>query len=253
MSIQQGIFNNARILASSSLRWALKKIMASRYTFTFPQSFRIYSPWYEEEFLRNTFEPVSGRTLLTEDRCYILEQFVRQCALLEGDMAECGVYKGGGALLMARALQAARAGEGRAPGELFLFDTFEGMPDTSGADAKVHDAGDFGDTSLASVTRLMSPFPFATLRPGFIPATLAGLEDRKFSFVHIDVDLYRSTLDCLDFFFPRLVSGGIILFDDYGMRIYEQAQKKAVDEFFASRSVKPISLTNGQTFLIKAP
>jgi O-methyltransferase len=252
MSIQQGLVNNARILASSTLRWTLKRIMASRYTFTFPQAFRIYSPWYEEKFLQETFAPVSGHTLLTEDRCYILERFVRQCALLEGDMAECGVYKGGGALLMARALQAARSADGRRP-ELFLFDTFEGMPDTAGADAQVHNAGDFGDTSLKAVTRLMSPFPFATLRPGFIPATLEGLEDRKFSFVHIDVDLYKSTLDCLDFFYPRLVPGGIILFDDYGMRIYERAQKQAVDEFFASRAEKPISLTNGQTFLIKAP
>jgi hypothetical protein len=167
-------------------------------------------------------------------------------------MAECGVYKGGSALLIARAIQAARSAGGPSAVELLLFDTFEGMPDTTGADAQVHTAGDFGDTSLEAVAKVMSPFPFASLHPGLIPASLNGLEDHRFSFVHIDVDLYRSTLDCLEFFYPRLVPGGIMLFDDYGMTIYEHAEKKAVDEFFALKPEKPISLTNGQTLVIKA-
>lgn len=127
------------------------------------------------------------------------------------------------------------------------------MPETSGNDARVHSRGDFGDTSIDSVSKVMSPFSFSFLRAGLIPSTFVGLEQHKFSFVHIDVDLYRTTLDCLEFFYPRLVSGGVMLFDDYGIRIYEQAEKKAVDEFFSSRPEKPISLSNGQTLIFKAP
>ncbi len=253
MSIQQGFGNNARMAVRAVLKWGLTRLMGRRYTFILPQAFRVYSPWYEPDFKRDVFAPVSPLTLLTEDRCYLLDRLVRQCALLDGDMAECGVYKGGGALVMAQAIAAARTAAGRAAPTLFLFDTFEGMPDTAGADAEVHSAGDFGDTSLAAVTKVVAPFPFATLRQGLIPATLAGLEERRFSFVHIDVDLYRSTLDCLDFFYARLVPGGVLLFDDYGVTIYEHAEKKAVDEFFESKPEKPISLTNGQTFVIKAP
>jgi O-methyltransferase len=253
MSVQKGFANKTRLAISTALKWGLTRVMAARYTFIFPQAFRVFSPWYEPEFLRDIFAPVSKITLLTEDRCYLLDRLVRQSALLDGDMAECGVYKGGGALLIARAIAATRSAIGRPAVELLLFDTFEGMPDTTGVDAQVHSAGDFGDTSLEAVAKVMSPFSFATLRQGLIPASLRGLESRRFSFVHIDVDLYRSTLDCLEFFYPRLVLGGILLFDDYGVRIYEHAEKRAVDEFFASRVEKPISLTNGQTLVIKAP
>lgn len=253
MSVQEGFGNNTRMAISAVLKWGLTRLMAARYTFIFPQAYRVFSPWYEPEFIRDVFAPVSKLTLLTEDRCYLLDRLVHQSALLDGDMAECGVYKGGGALLIARAIVAARSANGRPAVELLLFDTFEGMPDTTGVDAKVHSAGDFGDTSLEAVAKVMSPFSFATLRQGLIPASLSGLESRRFSFVHIDVDLYRSTIDCLEFFYPRLVPGGIMVFDDYGVRIYEHAEKKAVDEFFASKIEKPISLTNGQTLVIKAP
>jgi len=253
MGVQKGAANKARLVTQTTLKWAATKLLATRYSFIFPQFFRVYSPWFEEAFRRDVFAPVSNLTLLTEDRCYLLDRLVRQTALLEGEMAECGVYRGGGALLMARAIAAARSEIGLPPPELHLFDTFEGMPETSGADADVHSAGDFGDTSLESVGKIMAPFPFSTLRPGLIPDSLRGLESRRFSFVHIDVDLYKSTVDCLDFFYPRLVPGGIMLFDDYGVTIYEFAEKKAVDEFFASRIEKPISLTNGQTLVIKAP
>jgi hypothetical protein len=253
MNVQQGFANKARRAISISLQWILKRLMAGRYTFIFPQAYRVFSPWYEPEFIRDVFAPASKLTLLTEDRCYLLDRLVRQSALLDGDMAECGVYKGGGALVIARALAAARSALDRPAPELFLFDTFEGMPDTAGTDAQVHLAGDFGDTSLEAVAKIMTPFSFARLRQGLIPDSLRGLESRRFSFVHIDVDLYRSTLDCLEFFYPRLVPGGILVFDDYGIRIYEHAEKRAVDEFFASRVEKPISLANGQTLVIKAP
>jgi hypothetical protein len=51
---------------------------------------------------------------------------------------------------------------------------------------------------------------------GLIPNTFAGLEDSAISFVHVDVDIYQAVMDCCRFAFPRLVIGGIIVFDDYG-------------------------------------
>lgn len=253
MAIQKGIINQTRILASAALSSALRRLMVSRYSFIFPQAYRVYAPWYEEEFLNKVHKPSAGLTLLTEDRCYLLDRLVRQCSLLEGDIAELGVYKGGGALVIARAMQEARADLGLPEHKLYLFDSFEGMPLTSGDDAQVHAQGDFGDTSVEAVAVVMAPFPFAILRKGFIPESLTGLEDRRFSFVHCDLDLYKSTLDGLNFFYPRLTPGGVLLFDDYGLRIYEHAEKKAVDEFFADKPEKPISLANGQTLVVKAP
>jgi O-methyltransferase len=253
VTIQRGLLDRARISASATLRSILRPLMVSRYSFIFPQAYRVYSPWFEKAFLRDVYEPLADLTLLTEDRCYLLDRLVRLCALMDGDMAELGVYKGGGALVIGRALREARASMGVPAPKLYLFDSFEGMPPTSGHDAKVHAQGDFGDTSVEAVAKVMAPFPFAILRKGYIPDSLKGLENEKFSFVHCDLDLYKSTIDSLHFFYGRLVPGGVMLFDDYGIRIYENAEKKAVDEFFADKPEKPISLANGQTVVVKAP
>lgn len=249
MSVQKGFANRARLYAQQSVQHVLMALMARRYAFIVPQGVRVFAPWYEPSFRRDVFEPIASLSLLTEDRCYLLERLVRQAAFLEGDMAECGVYKGGAALLMASTLQKCRT----VPPALLLFDTFEGMPETFGVDQGVHSAGDFGDTSCEAVAAIMEPFPFVDIRKGLIPDSFRGLHDRRFSFVHVDVDIYQSTLDCLVFFYPRMVAGGFLLFDDYGLRIYEQAEKAAVDTFFADKPEKPISLTNGQTLVIKAP
>ena len=57
------------------------------------------------------------------------------------------------------------------------------------------------------------------------------IKNEKFSFVHIDVDLYEPTMKSLEFFFPRLVKGGIIVCDDYNSNIFNGA-KKAWDKYF---------------------
>jgi O-methyltransferase len=62
----------------------------------------------------------------------------------------------------------------------------------------------------------LSEFPFVHLYKGWIPSRFIEVEDRQFSFVHIDVDLYEPILDSLNFF-PKLVKGGVIVFDDYGI------------------------------------
>ena len=59
-----------------------------------------------------------------------------------------------------------------------------------------------------------------------------GIE--RLAFAHIDVDLYRSVLDCIEFAYPRLVAGGLIVFDDYGFPSCARA-RQAVDQAFESR------------------
>ena len=140
-----------------------------------------------------------------------LNKLYQYCSKAEGEIWECGVYKGG----TANAL----AGFGRI---LRLFDTFEGMPEVSKYD-NFHKKGDF-ETSVPNIKG-------ALIYKGFIPNTFKGLEDCKIGFAHIDVDIYQSVLDCCEFIVPRLVKGGIIIFDDYGFRTCRGA-KKAVDEYF---------------------
>ena len=90
------------------------------------------------------------------------------------------------------------------------------------------------------------------IRPGWIPNTFSGLENNRYAFVHLDVDLYQSNLDCCKYFYPRLVPGGVLLFDEYGFPA-ARGEKDAVDEFFSNKSESPITLPTGQAIVIKLP
>lgn len=132
---------------------------------------------------------------------------------------------------------------------LRLFDTFAGMPATD-RDRDTHKSGDFSDTSLESVRSNVGHVDRVAYHEGFIPDTFTGLDDRHISFAHIDVDIYKSIFDCCKFVFPRLLLGGIMVFDDYGNRSCPGA-RAAVDEFFKDTKVFPLILATGQAIVFK--
>jgi len=212
-----------------------------------PYDFATYSPWFEEWF-QKIYSKSRTHTLMKEDSFYVLYQFSRHCLRLSGDFAECGVYRGGSAFLIASTLAGSSANKER---QLHLFDTFEGMPSTANEDPSGVKEGRFGDTSLGAVREYLNDFPFVSFHPGYIPSTLDPVKDRRFAFVHIDVDLYQSTRDCLEFFYHRIVPGGVMIFDDYGWAIFRDSEKRAVDEFFRDKAEVPMSLRTGQCIVIK--
>jgi O-methyltransferase len=110
-----------------------------------------------------------------------------------------------------------------------------------------------GDLSmpLEVARRNLAGLAHVSLLPGWIPSRFAEVAHRRFCFVHLDVDLYQPTLDSLDFFYERVVPGGILLCDDYGSSACPGA-KRACDEFAASRPERRwVHLTSGQGFLVK--
>jgi O-methyltransferase len=109
---------------------------------------------------------------------------------------------------------------------------------------------DFRDTSLEAVMEFVGGNR-VEYHPGFIPDTFRGLEDRRFSFSHIDVDIYKSVWDCCEFVYPRTPAGGVMLFDDYGLPSCPGA-RAAVDEFFADKPEFPLVLRTGQAIVIRA-
>lgn len=126
---------------------------------------------------------------------------------LNGDIAEVGVYQGSSALGLAQTFPKKK---------IHLFDTFSGMP-PGDPNIDTHKEGDFSDTSLGRVKEKLEEYKNIYYWPGIFPVSATSLLYTKFAFVNIDVDLYRSTKDCLTFFWPRLVKKGIIFFqDDYG-------------------------------------
>ncbi len=85
---------------------------------------------------------------------------------------------------------------------------------------------------------------------GWIPKCFNGYENKRFCFAHIDVDLYDATADTIAFVYPRMLKGGIILFDDYGFSLCIGA-RKAINEYLADKPEVVIVLPTGQAFIIK--
>jgi O-methyltransferase len=134
-----------------------------------------------------------------------------------GAFVEIGVYKGGSAWHLAQA--AARQGR-----ELYLYDTFSGMPFSDPGDS--HSVGDFRDTSLEAV---QAAIPAAHCIVGTFPETLVDMG--PVAFVHADCDQYRSVHDVATLLPPLMVDGGIIVFDDYGCL---DAATRAVHDVFGT-------------------
>jgi O-methyltransferase len=198
----------------------------------------LFSPWLARDFLRK-IEMVLEKSLVSPERCYVLYELGRHALGVPGDFWECGVYRGGTALMLADMLR-----EHASTKKLHLFDTFTGLPETDAAQ-DLHKKGDFADVTLAEVIDYVGAPDTAVFHPGFIPETFTGLKAGPIAFAHIDVDIYRSVLDCLNFIYPRLSRGAVIVFDDYGFPSCPGA-RKAVDTFFAAKSEVPLCLGTGQ-------
>ncbi len=216
------------------------------YTRNHPYSSYTYSPWFENWFL-DILKKISDHTLVSEDRCFTIHMFSKHCRHLEGDFAECGIYKGGTAYLISLILK----DNSNHQKTLHLFDTFSGMPKSANEDKSHHKEGDYQDISVEAVKDFLSDYSFVEFHPGLIPDTFEAVTNKKFAFVHIDVDIYQSIKDCCEFFYERMTKGGIMIFDDYGFQGYELAAKKAVDDFFIGKSEIPITLRNGQCLVLK--
>ena len=124
------------------------------------------------------------------------------------------------------------------------------MPETDPGKDNFYRKGAFGDTSLAEVQEFLSDCKNISIYTGFFPDTAGPVSGKTFSFVHVDVDIYRSVLDSCQFFYPRLVSQGMMVFDDPGFADCSGA-KLAVEEFFSDKEEFPIYLATGQVLVIK--
>ena len=173
------------------------------------------------------FEQMGAATSLIERPR--LQHIWRSCVAvrdLPGEAAELGVYKGGSAKIIAMGLP---------DKAIHLFEVFTGLPAEMGTDADIHSMGDFA-TDEQIVRAALADCPNVEFHVGLFPGTTDGLEDKQFSLVHLDADLYRSTQEGLSWFWPRLVPGGIVVLDDYE-RPSCPGCTAAIDEFVAESGV----------------
>jgi O-methyltransferase len=194
-------------------------------------------------------------TMTGLERLFALVQAVRYIVRAEipGDLVECGVWKGGSMIAAASTLLELKA----ADRNLWLYDTFEGMPEPTVVDVshrgenaqqefkarqKNRTSGsDWCYSSLEEVRENLegTNYPKHLLRfvKGKVEETIPREAPAQIALLRLDTDWYESTKHELVHLFPRLSRSGVLIIDDYG---YWKGCRKAVDEYFAAHPPAPL-------------
>ena len=215
-------------------------------------SYKISKPWLWEDAVKNgriSKELVQvERTYRDKGRFYMLWFQVEQLKAdqIPGAFAELGVYKGDTAHMLIE----------MAPGRpIYLFDTFEGFAPADLSQEPHTDerytSSNFADTSYASVQKRFSAYVQVHIVPGFFPDSAQTVPEQQYALVHLDADLFEPTRAGLDYFYPKLSPGGILLVHDYNHSW--EGVRKAVDEFAATipEQFTPIADWQGSVVLRK--
>jgi O-methyltransferase len=150
-----------------------------------------------------------------------------------GDIVECGCWRGHSAHMIS-----VLATQHAFKGVFHIFDSFEGLSGLTQEDRserynlskeQIEDQARWFACPEDVVKANLSEFSFIKTYKGWVPDRFSEVADRQFSFVHIDLDLYKPIADSIEFFYPRMLKGGIMVFDDYGSARFPGA-KKAIDD-----------------------
>jgi O-methyltransferase len=209
-----------------------------------------YPPDFRQEEI-DVIQQVQSWTMTSSERVYALIQAVRYVVAnrIAGAIIECGVWKGGSMAAVARTLLQMQD----VSRDLYLFDTFEGMPQPSSQDsdysgksasALLREEPRFtcADAPLVTVENVLRETGYPTGKIHFVPGkvedTIPASAPASISLLRLDTDWYESTKHELVHLFPRLSAGGVIIIDDYG---HWQGARQACDEYFAENRI-PILL-----------
>jgi len=197
--------------------------------------------WESDEDFNAIYASIRLHTMMPVARLYVLYQFARYARSLSqtGHTAEVGAWRGGASYLMSKVTMARVH---------HVFDTFEGLPE---ADEQRLAKGAFADTSAELVEEYLAPLGNCKVHSGLFPATASTLGDCQFSMVHIDTDLFSATKVCLEYFWPRVIEGGVVVIDDYRSR--HVGVTEAVDDFATTAHLVVHCFSNGQAVIIKPP
>ena len=208
---------------------------------------------------REVIERALPHTLTGIERLHALVIAVRHLvrAGVPGDLAECGVWRGGSVLAMISTLQSM----GVTDRDVYLYDTFEGMPEPS-----EHDVSELEPPALETWRKaeqgddrawsyLFDPSTFnedavrelltATGYPaerlhfvrGLVEETIPGDAPEELALLRLDTDWYDSTVHEMRHLYPRLATGGVLIVDDFG---HWQGSRRAVEEYFEGVERAPL-------------
>jgi hypothetical protein len=187
------------------------------------------------------FRQVANHTRVSREKLNRLCELARRIERdgIQGAIVECGVYKGGGAAVIAACASPAR--------EVFLFDSFEGLPPPGDEDGDIARSrytegwcAGTEDEVRAIFERLGLLGPRVHLVKGWFQDTFPHTAVGTIALLHVDADWYDSVRLSLDRFWDDVAAGGFVVFDDYGRW---EGCTRAVDEFLAARRLGPLATT----------
>jgi hypothetical protein len=193
-----------------------------------------------------TYLAVRPFTQTTPERVFVLTRAVEYILAhdIPGAFVECGVWKGGS--MMAVALALTRAG--RRDRGLFLFDTYQGMPEPVAQDgegvrteweknvAATHNGWNYAPLDEVRANLNTTGYPPEHLHyvVGKVEKTVPASAPETVALLRLDTDFYESTRHELEHLFPRLSRGGVLIVDDYGAF---QGARLAVDEYLREKGI----------------
>ena len=248
----RAIFNNTGIYIGKRPTFKGKanfSVDGLHYGFCFPSA--NYAPWQGDAAFLNIYQQIENNTLVDIYRCYELWQLVGKINALDPAAAflEVGIWRGGTAGIMAQQLSLLKSNA-----TLYLADTFRGVA-KAGEKDNFYEGGEHSDTSQPIVEELLkktSDYPNYKILKGIFPDETSQLipGNESFGLCHIDVDVYSSAKDILDWIWDKIITGGVVVFDDYGFHSCTGVTK-LVEEYrnFTDRFV--IHNLNGHALMIK--
>lgn len=186
-----------------------------------------------------------------EWRIYLCCWAAAQACRLPGDFVECGVSTG----ITARAI-AEYVGFAALQKSFYLFDTFEGIPEEqiqSGEEAlaKSKNERHYFDC-FELVQNTFSNFPNIHPIKGIVPGSLKDASIDQVAYLHIDMNIAAPEVAAIEYFWPKMAVGGLVIFDDYG-GLAHGLQKQSLDEWAVRNGQQILTLPTGQGLLLKPP
>ena len=187
-------------------------------------------------------------------RLHTLVWAAQNASALQGDFVECGVFKGDFSYVITQMLDFKTSSK-----RFYLYDTFAGFsekysspddfpdaPDFFARAQKIYSEGDlFGD-----VSRRFAQLANIQVVKGVVPDVFATTCPTHIAFLHLDLNSHAAEYAALEALFDRVVTGGYIVFDDYGW-IASRKQKDAIDRFMNPRGYQVLEMPTGQGLVIK--
>ena len=194
--------------------------------------FPIYAPWTKDKDFKDLFKKIHSYTYIDKYRLYELWQLVGETSNVPGALIEVGVWRGGSGAIISKKAELCGIKD-----TIYLCDTFRGVVKADPDKDNIYKGGEHKDTSKKLVTDLIENklnIRNVKILEGIFPNDTEHLiNDDRFRFCHIDVDVYNSAKDIVNWIWSKMPVGGIIVFDDYGhggcfgiTRFVEEERKK---------------------------